>query len=154
MSAAREALIYASLLTETSEPFVSAVASLDETESELAALRVELQAARERIKELELGGGSAAVAASDAASGNSARGELFRRIEGERYRQDAKWGGRPGLDRRDEHTYAAVLGEECGEVCKAWLERDLESLRDELVQVAAVAVAWLEEITNGGTVRA
>ena len=64
----------------------------------------------------------------------------------ERDRQDAKWGGVPGVDRRDDHTYAAVLGEEFGECSKAWLERNTASLREELVQVAAVAVAWIEEL--------
>jgi NTP pyrophosphatase (non-canonical NTP hydrolase) len=39
---------------------------------------------------------------------------------------------------------AAVLAEECGEVARAVLEVDMRGLRDELVQVAAVAVAWLE----------
>lgn len=38
-----------------------------------------------------------------------------------------------------------VLGEEFGEVCKAVLEGD-RGLRAELVQVAAVAVAWVEKI--------
>lgn len=71
-------------------------------------------------------------------------------IAAERERQDAKWGGVPGIERRDDHTYAAVLGEEFGETCKAWLERDVRQLRAELVQVAAVAVAWVEEIDNGG----
>lgn len=71
-------------------------------------------------------------------------------IDAERNRQDAKWGGIPGVDRRDDHTYAAVLTEEVGECCRAWLERDPASLRDELVQVAAVAVAWIEELERGG----
>jgi NTP pyrophosphatase (non-canonical NTP hydrolase) len=71
-------------------------------------------------------------------------------VEDERKRQDAQWGGIPGLERRDDHTYAAVLTEEVGEVCKAWLERDTAALREELVQVAAVAVAWIEELDNGG----
>ena len=73
-------------------------------------------------------------------------------ISSERDRQDAKWGGIPGVDRRDDHTYAAVLGEEFGECCKAWLERDTDSLRAELVQTAAVAVAWIEELDRGGMV--
>ena len=48
---------------------------------------------------------------------------------------------------------AAVLGEEFGEVCRAVLESGYgtdgagdQALRDELVQVAAVAVAWAEAI--------
>ncbi len=43
-----------------------------------------------------------------------------------------------------EPVKLAVLTEEVGEVAKALLEHDREGLRDELVQVAAVAVAWLE----------
>jgi NTP pyrophosphatase (non-canonical NTP hydrolase) len=78
------------------------------------------------------------------------RWEAFLDVNEERDRQDVKWGGIPGIDRRDDHTYAAVLGEEVGEVCKAWLERDVESLRAELVQTAAVAIAWIEELDNGG----
>ena len=79
---------------------------------------------------------------------------LFNAIARERERQDAKWGGVPGIDRRDDHTYAAVLGEEFGEVCKAWLERDVPGLRKELIQTAAVALAWVEEIDNAGSARA
>lgn len=74
--------------------------------------------------------------------------DVFGDVAMERGRQDTKWGGRPGIDRRDDATYAAVLGEEFGEVCKAWLERDMDNLREELVQVAAVAVAWVEELDN------
>ena len=38
----------------------------------------------------------------------------------------------------------AVLAEEAGEVARAFLDGDRDSLRRELVQVAAVAWAWLE----------
>ena len=75
---------------------------------------------------------------------------VYEQIMEERARQDYKWGGEPGVDRFDQSTYAAVLGEEFGEACKEWLERDIRRLREELVQVAAVAVAWIEEIDNGG----
>ena len=64
---------------------------------------------------------------------------LWLEIDAERDRQDAKWGGIPGVERRDDHTYAAVLGEEFGECCKAWLERDTAQLRVELIQTAAAA---------------
>jgi len=40
----------------------------------------------------------------------------------------------------------AVLTEECGEVARAALECDQDALREELVQVAAVAYAILEGI--------
>lgn len=78
------------------------------------------------------------------------RQHILREVFTERDRQDEKWGGVPGIERRDDHTYAAVLTEEVGECCKAWLERDVAALRVELVQTAAVAVAWIEEIDNGG----
>ena len=45
-------------------------------------------------------------------------------------------------------TYAAILGEEVGE---AFAETDPARLREELVQVAAVAVAWIEAIDRRGT---
>ena len=38
----------------------------------------------------------------------------------------------------------AVLAEECGEVARAFLDRDADGMRCELVQVAAVAFAMLE----------
>ena len=41
---------------------------------------------------------------------------------------------------------AAVLNEECGEVARAVLDRDEDALVNELIQVAAVAVAWLESL--------
>ena len=78
------------------------------------------------------------------------RGEIMAEVWAERDRQDAKWGGIPGIERRDDHTYPAVLGEEFGECCQAWLERDTAQLRVELIQTAAVAVAWVEELDNGG----
>ena len=53
----------------------------------------------------------------------------------------------------DEGYKLAVLGEEYGEVCRVLCEAitarqapDVEHLREELVQVAAVAVAWLEAL--------
>jgi NTP pyrophosphatase (non-canonical NTP hydrolase) len=68
-------------------------------------------------------------------------------IKTERERQDEKWGGRPGRERIDTN-YTEILGEEYGEVCKAVLEHGWLSaeLRKELIQVAAVAVAWVEQI--------
>jgi len=68
-------------------------------------------------------------------------------VASERARQDRKWGGWPGVDRVDER-FTAVLGEEFGEVCKALMEDGELSpeIREELIQVAAVAVAWVEQI--------
>jgi NTP pyrophosphatase (non-canonical NTP hydrolase) len=60
----------------------------------------------------------------------------------ERARQDAKWGEQNHGDDR----WAVILGEEYGEVCLAINEGLSGELRDELIQVAAVAVAWLEAL--------
>lgn len=54
--------------------------------------------------------------------------------------QDFKW----GADRNLEPLFwNAILGEEVGEVSKAILEND-PNLRNELIQVAAVAMQWVE----------
>lgn len=62
-------------------------------------------------------------------------------------RQDAKWGEQNHLD----PTWAAILGEEFGEACQALLHdefggRAAGTLRAELIQIAAVAVQWVEAI--------
>ena len=79
------------------------------------------------------------------------RGAVYRLIGAERSRQQKAWNrehehgyGDCSSDRVTEPIKAAVLGEEYGEVCRALLDGDAEGLRNELVQVAAVAVAWLE----------
>ena len=82
------------------------------------------------------------------------RGEAYALIDAERERQAMIWGeGGPhawgsgdcsSLD-VPPIVKVAVLTEEVGEVARAVLERS-PSLRDELVQVAAVAVAWLEAL--------
>lgn len=62
-------------------------------------------------------------------------------IQDERARQDAKWGAD---QHHDPHLWTTILAEEFGEVARAVLEHDAAGLRAELVQVAAVCVAWLE----------
>ena len=69
----------------------------------------------------------------------------------ERDKQDAKWGANRKLHPLE---WNVILGEEVGEVARAILEGGLDCedvehrmrLREELVQVAAVAVAWLEAL--------
>src|SRR5438552_26200 len=81
------------------------------------------------------------------------RGEIYAAIADERERQHRKW------DRDHDHGHGdcssagvpdtvkvAVLTEETGEVARAFLDGDRAGLRRELVQVAAVAVAWLEAL--------
>lgn len=90
---------------------------------------------------------------------NSAQGIVFVDVLAERRRQDEKWGQQdhaPGL-------WALILGEEVGEAHKAmltamfgkkpkgvsqeqWFSERVAETRRELVQVAAVAVAWIEAI--------
>lgn len=82
------------------------------------------------------------------------RDEIVAMIDAERARQSEKWGGPHdwgmgdcSSDDVDAIVKAAVLAEECGEVARAVLDSDDGALTDELVQVAAVAVAWLESLT-------
>jgi len=63
-------------------------------------------------------------------------------IKRERHLQDGIW----GEQNHPNDMWAVILGEEYGEVCNAVLAQPLctMSLKSELVQVAAVAIAWLE----------
>ena len=61
----------------------------------------------------------------------------------ERVRQDKKWGANRVLP---DFTWNAILTEEVGEAAKEVLEVDVKKLRVELIQVAAVAVAWIESL--------
>lgn len=63
----------------------------------------------------------------------------------ERAAQNAKW----GEQNHDDFIWSAILGEEVGEVCKAALHdrfggEEAGGQREELLQVAAVAIAWVE----------
>jgi NTP pyrophosphatase (non-canonical NTP hydrolase) len=70
--------------------------------------------------------------------------EVLEEVAAERARQDATWGeGNPLY--RDATTALAVLVEEVGEMAQATLEGDLDNLRLEAIQVAAVAVAIAEQ---------
>jgi len=79
------------------------------------------------------------------------RAAIFEDINAERARQAERWSaphrwgrGDCSSSEVDETVKASVLAEECGEVSRAVLDADHEALRRELIQVAAVAVAWLE----------
>ena len=82
------------------------------------------------------------------------RAQAYALIDAERIRQAEKWNKYHVWGRGDCSSYAvapivkvAVLTEECGEVARAVLdESPVADLRAELVQVAAVAVAWLESL--------
>ena len=65
---------------------------------------------------------------------------ILQAIQDECDRQDVKW----GVQRHMPEKWLAILMEEVGEAAKATLEGDPVAYADELVQVAAVAVAALE----------
>lgn len=92
-------------------------------------------------------------------------------VQAERERQDAKWGemhypngtGRPGdlyfaagfkaickANDPTEDNWRDILAEE---VHEAFAETDPATLRAELIQVAAVAQAWAEDIDSRGRER-
>jgi NTP pyrophosphatase (non-canonical NTP hydrolase) len=80
------------------------------------------------------------------------RDDIWAQIIKERGRQAAKWNrnhewghGDCSSDAVSPAVKVAVLAEECGEVARAALDGTLD-LKDELIQVAAVAVAWLESL--------
>ncbi len=69
--------------------------------------------------------------------------EAIRLVVAERKAQDKKW-GREFHGRPDER-WLAILAEEFGELAQAFLqEKPNKDIEEELVQVAAVAVSWLE----------
>lgn len=83
------------------------------------------------------------------------RQAIWTKIIEERERQEQMWAdshrwGRGSCASGEvaEITKVAVLAEECGEVAQAVLKDDRANLRTELVQVAAVAVAWLESFDD------
>lgn len=71
----------------------------------------------------------------------------------ERRRQDEKWGEQ---NHRDE-IWLAILSEEIGEVSQALLHNKFGgthagTLREELIQVTAVAIQWLDCIERNGEI--
>jgi len=79
---------------------------------------------------------------------------VLRDINAERRRQDEKW----GVPNHRPFKWISILGEEFGEVCKAALEvhfkkeyvDDYSDYRKELIEVAAVAVAAIENLDRVG----
>jgi NTP pyrophosphatase (non-canonical NTP hydrolase) len=73
------------------------------------------------------------------------QGDVVAAVLAERRRQDAKWGEQNHTD----EWWLAVLMEEVGEVAQSVLQDEFGGGRpghtaEEIEQVAAVAVAWLE----------
>lgn len=67
--------------------------------------------------------------------------QILEEIMKERERQQELWGDQHNSDER----WTLVLSEETGEVSKSLIEQDGKNVDVELVQCAAVIVAWLED---------
>ncbi len=67
-------------------------------------------------------------------------------IEAERQRQDAMW----GIQNHSPAPWLSILTEEVGEVARAINEDDGAKYVEELIQVAAVAVAMIESYRRNG----
>ena len=69
-------------------------------------------------------------------------GEHLYQLIQERKRQDEKWGREfPG---RTDDRWLTILEEEVGECANAILSDEEASLEQEIIQVAAVCLSWLE----------
>jgi NTP pyrophosphatase (non-canonical NTP hydrolase) len=82
------------------------------------------------------------------------RSEIFNLINKERDKQDKKWGALPRC--LSDVIWLTILIEEVGECAQAVLKQDWGNLKVEIIQVATVAIAWLEdsENHNNGSYRA
>ena len=94
--------------------------------------------------------------------------DVLERVMDERLRQDFKWGKQSHADylidypltlerdmaikmcnyafQNDKGTWCHILVEEVTEAIEEAKVGDLTKLKEELIQVSAVAVAWIEEI--------
>jgi NTP pyrophosphatase (non-canonical NTP hydrolase) len=73
--------------------------------------------------------------------------EILQKVANERIRQDTKW----GIQNHGPFAWLAILIEEVGEAAKAALEGSSFKYQDELIEVAAVAVAAVESLNRGNT---
>ena len=75
--------------------------------------------------------------------------EVLSDVYDERQRQIAKWGDQ---SHKPYSVWITILGEEFGEAAKEVLEERNQELYDELIQTAAVAVAFAEALIKNGHV--
>ncbi len=66
--------------------------------------------------------------------------KICQEVREERERQIKKWGD----DAHPESTLLIVIGEEFGEACQAFNDRDSENYRVELVQLAACCIKAIQ----------
>jgi len=69
---------------------------------------------------------------------------IYNQIITERFRQDKKW----GIQNHSNFYWYAILGEEFGEVGRAIMENNKWDINKEITQVAAVCIAWLENLRD------
>jgi NTP pyrophosphatase (non-canonical NTP hydrolase) len=72
------------------------------------------------------------------------RDKIYAEINAERAHQDYKHPKFP------KHLRMEILVEEVGEVAKGLQEKEADNLRYELIQVASVAIRWLEHLKKEG----
>ena len=79
-----------------------------------------------------------------------ARAKVLENVLAERERQDSIWG-----DQRDntDDMWALIALEELGEVAKDINDTKLGSAYTEIIQVAAVMVAWAESLRRRGVMK-
>lgn len=70
----------------------------------------------------------------------SVQQQIFEKIAAERQRQDSKW----GEQNHEAGMWSLILGEETGEASKAFLQGNEAHAVTELIEAAAVIVAWIE----------
>jgi hypothetical protein len=110
----------------------------------LNGLLVTHQTERQCIKALR-----DALALATSTGGPTARALAL--VAAERARQNEKFNRTPGRWDDEDGDKLAVLGEEYGEVCRArWERAPVHLLRGELVDLAAVAVCWIETSLGDG----
>lgn len=66
--------------------------------------------------------------------------EIIKKIRLERIQQNAKW----GEQNHNDEKWLMIAAEEFGEIAKGCLENDQPNVDTEIVQLAAVLVAWAE----------
>jgi len=73
--------------------------------------------------------------------------KVTKAVLGERIFQVTKWGGHRNMS---HFEWLAILVEEVGEIARAMLQNEGTRISHELIQVAAVAMAWVEDILEFG----